>query len=59
VIGYEESDDLGINDPWTPVTLFEELQGVATDGVQQVKAIRFIPADKQRVFIRLVATPVP
>jgi len=58
-LSYEESDDLGINDPWAPAALTEELLGAPVNGVQQIKATRSIPSGKPRVFIRLVANPAP
>ena len=57
-ISYEESDDMGLTDPWEPVTLTEEPLGPPANGIQTIKATRNLGIGEFRKFLRIkVDTP--
>lgn len=58
-ISYEESDDLGVTDPWSPVALAEEPVGAPVNGVQTIKATRNLANGENRTFLRIKVDTLP
>jgi hypothetical protein len=56
---YEESADLGVTDPWSPVALAEEAVGPPANGVQMIKATRNLTPGENRKFLRIKVDAIP
>jgi hypothetical protein len=58
-VSYEESDDLGVTDPWSPVVLTEEPVGTPASGVEIIKATLTLAPGESRKFLRIRVDVLP